>query len=224
MSNRQRLKFATAILILPAIACCVAIAGCTIIGAAAAKLAPDPVIPPQYVLANEPTLVLVENYHNPASMRLQADMVCRAIFDDLQASGVVPLVDPEAAADLRHKDSVAYRKMPLDAIGKAVGANQVIYVDLVSFDVTHALASELYSGAAMAKVRVVGSTGEVLWPSDSASGYPINIKVNPHRTAAGVAENAVREQLTADLAQKIGRLFHKWTAESSDGAAEQFQN
>jgi hypothetical protein len=224
MSDRQRLKFAPALLVLPSIICCVAVAGCTIIGAAAAKLAPDPVIPPQYVLANEPTLVLVENFHNPASMRLQADMVCRAIFDDLNANGVAPLVDSESASDLRHKDPVAYRKMPLDAIGKAVGASQVIYVDLESFDVTHALASELYSGAAMAKVRVVGSTGEVLWPSDSAGGYPISVKVNPQRTAAGVAENAVREQLTAALSQKIGRLFHKWTAESSDGAAEQFQN
>jgi hypothetical protein len=223
MSNDPRRMFGAALLIVPALLC-VVLAGCTIIGAAAAKLAPDPVIPPQFPLAKEPTLVLVENYHNPASLRLQADMVCRAIVDDLKANDVAPLVDTEDAADLRHKDAVAYRKMPLDAIGKAVGASQVIYVDLESFEVTHALASELYSGAAMARVRVVGDTGEVLWPTDSAGGYPINVKVNPQRRAQGVAEDAVREQLTAALSEKIGRLFHKWTAESSDGAAEQFQN
>jgi hypothetical protein len=222
MTRSQRRTFITTLLTLPALLCLV-VAGCTIIGAAAAKLAPDPVIPPQYVPAHEPTLVLVENFHNPASLRLQADSLCRAIVDDLKVNDVAPLVDNEDAADLRHKDPEAYRKMPLDAIGKAVGATQVIYVDLESFEVTHALASELYAGAAMARVRVVGSNGEGLWPTDSAAGYPISVKVDPRHTAQGVAEDTVREQLTAALSEKIGRLFHKWTAESSDGAAEQFQ-
>jgi hypothetical protein len=196
--------------------------GCTILGVAAAKLAPDPVIPPQYELAKEPTLVLVENFHNPASLRMQADSLNRALCDDLLANDAAPLVDSEDAAALRRKDVEAYRKMPLDAIGKAVGATQVIYVDLESFEVTHALASELYSGTALARVRVVGDNGDVLWPSDSAGGYPISVKVNPRHTAQGVAEDAVRQQLTSDLSMKIGRLFHKWTSSSTDGAAEQF--
>jgi hypothetical protein len=221
MTKRHWRPFAAALLAFPSLVCLV-LAGCTILGAAAAKLAPDPVIPPQYVLPKEPTLVLVENYHNPASLRLQGDAVCRALVDDLNANEVAPLVDSDDVAELRRKDVEAYRKMPLDAIGKAVGANQVIYVDLESFEVTHALASELYAGAAMARVRVVGANGEVLWPTDSAGGYPLSVKVNPRRTAQGGGEDAVREQLTAALSEKIGRLFHKWTGESSDGAAEQF--
>jgi hypothetical protein len=223
MNEGRRRKFSAALLILAILPCLVVlVAGCTILGVAAAKLAPDPVIPPQYELAKEPTLVLVENYHNPASLRIQADSVNRALCDDLLANDAAPLVDTEDAAALRRKDVEAYRKMPLDAIGRAVGASQVIYVDLESFEVTHALASELYSGTALARVRVVGDNGDVLWPSDSAGGYPISVKVNPRHTAQGVAEDAVRAQLTADLSMKIGRLFHKWTSSSTDGAAEQF--
>jgi len=199
-------------------------AGCTIIGVAAAKLSPPPEIPPQYVLANEPTLLLVENFNNPASLRIQGDALCRAIFEDLKVNNVAPLVDPDDAAALRRRDVEAYRKMPLDQIGAAVGANQVIYVDLESFEVSHALASELYGGAAMARVRVVGSNGEVLWPSDSAGGYPVSVKLNPRPAARPLSEDATRQQLGADLSQKIGRLFHKWTAEPTDEVAQQFQN
>lgn len=224
MGTRHRRRSVALLVTLTPLLCLAAVAGCTIIGVAAAKLSPPPEIPPQYVLAPEPTLLLVENYNNPASLRIQGDSICRAVFDDLLASGVAPMVDPDDAAALRKRDVEAYRKMPLDAIGKAVGANQVIYVDLQSFEVTHALASELYSGAAMARVRVVGSNGEVLWPTDSAGGYPVVVKVNPRRTAAGVGEDAVRQQLTEELALKIGRLFHKWTADSTDGGAEQFSS
>ena len=222
MNFRDSRHLIATCLILSALLLCVVAAGCTILGAAAAKLAPDPVMPPQYVLANQPTLLLVENYHNPAALRLQADSVCRAVFDDLKANGVALLIDPEEAADLRRKDVNAYRSMPLDAIGKAVGASQVIYVDLESFEVTHAVASELFAGTASARVRVVGETGEVLWPTDSAGGYPINVKVNPRHTAQGEPENVVREELMTALSEKIGRLFHKWTADSIDGGAEQF--
>jgi hypothetical protein len=222
ISRPRRRSVARLLAVAPVL--CLAAAGCTILGVAAAKLSPPPVIPPQYELAKEPTLVLVENFHNPASQRLQADAVCRELFEDLKANDAAPLVDPADAAALRRKDVEAYRKMPLDAIGKAVGASQVIYVDLESFEVTHALASELYTGAAMARVRVVGADGELLWPTDSAGGYPVSVKVNPRRTAQGVAEEEVQQQLTTALAEKVGRLFHKWTAEPSDEVAEQFAN
>ena len=196
--------------------------GCTLVGVAAAKLAPDPTIPAKYVPEKAPTLILVENYHNPASLRLESDSVASAVMSDLKANSVAPLIDPQEAADLRHKDVDAYRKMPLDAIGKAVGARQVIYIDLEQFDVTHALASDLFAGNATVRVRVVGETGEMLWPTDTAGGYPLSVKVDPQRNGQNGGEDAVRQQLTAAVADKIGKLFHPWQSESSDGAAEQF--
>jgi hypothetical protein len=198
------------------------LSGCNFLGVAAYKLAPDPVIPAQYVPPKEPTLILVENYHNPAALRLESETLARELMEDLKAANVAPLVDPEEAAALRHKDVAAYRKMPLDAIGRAVGAKQVIYVDLMRFEVTHALASELFGGIAEARVRIVDDAGGVLWPTDSAGGYPLNVKVNPQRKLSGVSEDAVRQQLNTELAEKIGKLFHSWKSDTTDGGAEQF--
>ena len=201
---------------------CICLTGCNVIGAVAGKVAPEPNIPAQFAPAKEPTLVLVENYHNPASMRLESDALARHLSEELSLREVAPVVEPGKAAAYRQAQGAAYRKMPLDAIGKAVGARQVIYVDLERFDVTRALASEMFGGRAEARVRVVDDAGELLWPIDSAGGYPVSVKVEPQRVKPGVGDSAVRQQLHARLADRLAKLFYNWSADASERANEQF--
>ena len=135
---------------------------------------------------------------------------------------MVPLVEPGDAAAFRQKQGAAYRKMPLDAIGQALGARQVIYVDLERFDVTQALASEMFGGRAEARVRVVDDAGELLWPIDSAGGYPVSVKVEPQRVQPGVGDTAVRQELHARLADELAKLFYYWSPDASERANEEF--
>ena len=197
---------------------CLCIAsGCNIVGAVAAKVGPEPTVPAQYTPAKEPTLVLVENFHNPASLQLEAAAVAQVLSEELRTNEVAPIIDPSKAEGLRQSKGVAaYRKMPLDAIGTAVGAKQVIYVDLERFDVDRAPASELYRGQAEARVRVVGENGEVLWPLDAAGGMPVAVRVQPQRAAQGVGDQAARQRLHAALADRVAKLFYNWKSEGSD--------
>jgi hypothetical protein len=199
--------------------------GCQILGAAASKLSPPPTIKAQYAPEKQPTLVLVENYHNPASLQMESEAVARHLTEELRMHNVAPLVDAVQAEELRHEKGVgAYRKMSLDAIGQAVGAKQIIYVDLESFQIDHAAASEFLDGSAEARVRVVDAgTGQPLWPTDSAGGVPVSVTIQPQRVApGGGGDYAVRQQLHATLADKVAKLFYDWQSESSDGAEEQF--
>src|SRR4051812_14873698 len=103
--------------------------GCNLVGAVANKLGPPPTIHAQYLPAKVPALVLVENFHNPASLRMESDAVARHLGEELRMHNVAPVVGPEQAEELRQKrGSAAYRAMSVDAIGQAVGAEQVIYV------------------------------------------------------------------------------------------------
>jgi hypothetical protein len=198
------------------------LAGCNVIGAVAGKLAPEPIIPAQFVPAKEPTLILVENYHNPASLRLESDAVARHLAEELSMHDVAPIVEPERAESLRSAKGQAYRKMPVDEIGRSLGATQIIYVDLESFDLDRAIASELLGGKAEARVRVVDDAGGLLWPIDSAGGYPVAVKVEPQRVAPGQGDHAVRQELHAALADKIAKLFYNWRGEGSDSGQETF--
>ncbi len=196
--------------------------GCNVVGVVASRIGPEPTIPAQFAPAKSRTVVLVENFHNPASLRLEADAIARHLSEELTLHDVAPMVDQADVDALRQKNTAAYRQMPLDAIGRAVGAKQIIYVDLERFDISHALASEMLGGQADARVRLVDDAGAVLWPLDSAGGYPVSVKIQPQPVAAGAGDFAVRRQLHAALAGKVAKLFHAWKGEGSDGAEEHF--
>lgn len=197
--------------------------GCSIVGAVASKVAPEPTIAAAYALPAKPTAVVVENFHNPASMRLESDHVARGVVDELTVHGVGPLIDPGKIENLRRRDGAAYRAMPLDAIAQAVGAEQVIYVDLERFDLVHAIASESPGGTAEARVRVVdAATGDAVWPLDAAGGHPITVSIDAQRVTPDAPDAAVRRLLHDSLADRIAKLFYNWKGESSDGAAERF--
>lgn len=197
--------------------------GCNVIGALAYKASGSPTIKAQFPLPpDSKTLVLVENFHNPAALRLESDAVARHLAEELKMHAAGPVVEPIDAEALRRERGEAYRKMPVDAIGRALGAGQVVYVDLDEFEITQALASEMLGGRAEARVRVVDEAGQVLWPTDSAAGYTIQVKVDPQRAGHGIDEFAARRELHARLADRIAKLFYNWKAESADGASERF--
>jgi hypothetical protein len=197
--------------------------GCNVIGAVAAKMGPPPKIPAQYVPADVPTVVIVENYNNPSSLRIESDSLARLVVEQLTNNHVAPIIDVEKTETLRQAKGDAYRKMPLDAIGRELGASQVIYVDLDNFDIDHALASEMLTGKAEVRVRVVDDAGELKWPIDSAKGYPISVKLNPKRVPIGSGDQTIRQELRTTLADKIAKLFYTWTSEDTDEGAHQFE-
>ena len=199
-----------------------AAAGCNIIGALAYKATGDPTIKARYPLGDKPTLVMVENFHNPGALREESDAVARHLAEELKMHDAGPVVPPNAAEAYRQAQGEAFRRMPVDAIGRATGAGQVIYVDLEAFEVTQALASDMLGGRAEARVRVVDESGATLWPTDSAAGFPVQVQVHPQRLAPGTDEFGARRALHAKLADHIARLFYDWKGESSDGAAERF--
>jgi hypothetical protein len=196
--------------------------GCNVLGALAYKFSGSPTMRARYAPPKDKTLVVVENYHNPAMLRLEADAVARHLSQELTLHEVVPVVDPGEAEAYRQAQGGGYRRMPIDAIGRSLGAKQVIYVDLDRFDVNSTIGSDLLAGQAVARVRVVGEGGTVLWPTDSAGGFPINVKVQPQPAAPGTGDTTVRRQLHADLADRIAKLFYDWKADSADGDAERF--
>src|SRR5438552_1366348 len=94
---------------------------------------PDP-IDPVFVLEKAPTVVVVENFQQSGESMADAERIAHFIEKDLTTADkkpVVPIVESEKVYDLRGREPVKYQKMKIGEIGKAVGAKQVIYVDLL---------------------------------------------------------------------------------------------
>src|SRR5262249_7294049 len=131
--------------------------GCGAVGVAAYKLSPPPTIEAQYVLPRVPTLVMVENYHDAAATRADAETLSRFIYEDLRAARIeskeqhkqielAPLVDWKKIYDLRSQEPDRFNTMKITDIGRELGAEQVIYVDLIYSEVQEMMGSDMMRG------------------------------------------------------------------------------
>ncbi len=197
--------------------------GCGALGLAAAKLGPPETVPAQFKLANVPTLIMVENYEDPAPSLSESERVAKYIGIDLHGEDVpekerVPLIATTKISDLRSAQPAAFAKMKVSDIGAAVGAEQVIYVDLQYAAVETMTGSQILRGRADGKVKVIDcKTGLTLWPQESAGGIPVAFSTNLKRLAEeGATAESIKDDTLDGFARRVGRLFHKWKVEDTD--------
>src|SRR5690348_14928114 len=103
-------------------------AGCTALGVAAYKLHGPAKVPAQYVPQQKPMLVLVENYEHQSSVNAHADLLAHMLVKELGERKIAPLVSLETLQGLRDAKPAEFPKMSMAAIGREVGADQILYV------------------------------------------------------------------------------------------------
>jgi len=187
------------------------LAGCNAVGAIAYKLGPPPRTPAKYKPAQELAVIVVENYRNPSASDVDSEQLARLIGDELRNNKVVPLVAENAVQHLRDVDREKFRAMTIPAIGRAVGAKQVIYVDLVRSSMEVAVGESMVRGSMDATVRVVdATTGQTRWPSESQQGWPVSVQ-SPFTTVDEKAsETAFRRKMHESMALQVSHLFYDW--------------
>ncbi len=169
----------------------------------------------KYEPLKQSTLVLVENYHNPALTEFDADEISRGVVEELKKNDVVPVIDVDKLNALRDADHTKYAAMTIPAIGKAVGAKQVIYVDLIEAGVETDPSQSAMRGQAVARVRLVDvESGNTLWPLDSPNqGYSVGAEL-PYSQGDASTAVTMHGQLITSLSSQIAKLFYAWKPES----------
>jgi len=196
-------------------ACAVFCSGCAVGGVWQSLFGPNRV-KAKYVLPKVPTLVLVENYRNPAISQIDADLVASQLCDQLKQHDLVPLVDPDKLTGVRDVDEAKYHAMSQVQLGRAVGAKQLIYVELLESSVEADSTESAARGRVSAEVRVVDvDTGLTLWPLDSAQGYPLSADV-PYNRADPDRVTAMHTQMLAQLSDALAKLFYDWQPDTSE--------
>lgn len=200
-------------LTLPAVLCLTvfAVAGCRKISAITYKvMGPDP-IPAAYVPEQEPMLVLVENYRNPSESYLDAERFTPHLIQNLTDNKVAPIVDPVELYALRDRKPGQLQKMSIAAIGREVGAKQVLYVDLVTCDVDLGAGSDTFKGSIAVRVKIIDAqSGEILWPTHATDGYPVSFETPVTRAAEGVTRDTVLDMTYRGAADQVAKLFYTW--------------
>lgn len=212
----RRLARLSPLLLLPAVV------GCNVLGAVAYKLSQDPTIPAKFVLdKNKPTLVLVENFRTPDLSAKDSELLARTLTEKLEAKKVAPIIKAEKVLDLRNTRPKEFGTMTIPQIAQAVGAEQVVYVDLQGSQITSLTGTSMFQARAAAYMKVVDAkTGASLYPTDSVEGVGVTYETNALKGNEEGTYPEVRSALFDGLARAIGHHFYEWKAEAEKEESE----
>jgi hypothetical protein len=204
-----RLACAASLVILLAIGGAL-LGGCQLIGALAAKGMGPAATPAQYTPKKVTTLILSE--HAPASGvdDVSSEDIGRRLAALWEEHKLSPLVDLSKLEEfhLRHPDE--YARMSIADLGKALGAEQVLYIDVRDARVESAGGSDTIRAKATVRVRMIDvATGQTLWPQDAADGEALDSTTDYAARGDGVSESSQMEAVRSIIADKIAKLFYK---------------
>lgn len=168
-----------------------------------AKYTPDPLVP---------LVVIVENYRRDStSTASDAERMAKMIGDRLTEQKAATVVDPDKIRTLREQSPKAYEAMGVTQVARAVGAGQVLYVDLTGVGVGVQMGSDAAKGVVSANVRFIDArTGLVTFPADLADGAPVGYETRMRRLGDGVSLDSIRTDVLATVSDRIARLFFRY--------------
>lgn len=190
--------------------------GCYAVGAVMHVAFGPPAVDAVYTPQKQSTLVLVENYQDQDAGSVDGDTVARLLGEKLHAHAELDVVDPEKVVPLRTEQAAAFREMKIPEIGKAVGAKQVVYINLIESQSTPDPTGATVHATATARIRIVDvDKGTVLWPQGQPKGYEITARMPFDRTDSAQGA-AMRGEMLDQLSDRIAKLFYKWKPETEN--------
>jgi fermentation-respiration switch protein FrsA (DUF1100 family) len=193
--------------------CLLMFTGCSVAGIFAYKVLGPPKIDEKYKPAKTPMLVLAENRRQP-SATVGAEELSAFVIEELTEHDVAPMIPAEKLQELRDSKLSQFYSMSVTAVGKAVGAAQVLYIQFDRDDITPLTGGETLQGTAQVHVKVVDvASGRTLWPEDASSGYPLGTSSSLGKDPSSQSVTDVQRRMYATLAGEIAKLFYKWQPE-----------
>jgi len=190
--------------------------GCNILTPAIYLIEGPPTVDAEYVLPNRPIVVFVDDRANllsPVSLRrVIADEATEQLMKQAEVVNIIRPADALAASKRGDKSSSL---LPIGDIGKAVGAEIIIYIEMTGFT----LSPDGYSPRPMAQGRVrVYDVNErtQLYPTSEdkprADAKVVMTEIGPI-DPAGFRTSAQRRKLFSILAesfgQEVAKLFYE---------------
>lgn len=188
--------------------------GCAAAGFVASAVQGPKKVEAKYKPTTRPTVVVVDSYRvkDGTTETIEfREALASFVTDELRRNAVVPVIDNYKVFDLRMSDPKSFRALSVDGIGKKLGAEQVVYVDLVRARTTEPMGGQAVQGEVSAVVKLVDvPTGKTLWPTESSEGYFVSSDVPFTQKDENTNTPAVREGLARAVALQIGRLFYAY--------------
>lgn len=190
--------------------------GCNLVSPIAYILAPEPKIEALYALEDRPTVVFIDDRENRVSPIALRRVIADRLSQELMMRKVVTKTISPRDAEVAARQRDRYDNMlSIDAIGRAVGAEQVIYIEMQNFQQR----TDRYTLKpwAKCKVRVIDVTNRVrLFPSAESGeiAHPVQVQMGemrPEQYNSRATRNQIAQALANEIGTTISRLFYEYS-------------
>ena len=203
------------------------LAGCEAAAVAVSAVQGPPKVDALFELPPRPTAILVDDPQDLLNNPGVARQIGTTAMYYLQLNEALTPEQIIAAREVTRLEAVVGRQwagMPLDEIGRRVGAKQIIHVKITS--VTFKTDEQLYRPEATLEVKVIDcEDGSRMWPESPplpdadrpTPGQRVEVKLAYETRAGRYADEATPADLARRLADeaglKVARLFYRWSQE-----------
>lgn len=205
-------RLATATLVATAALAALTSTACNIVGPAAFIIQGPPKQEAAFILPDRPTVVFVDDRKNVLPRTALRTLIGDTAAEELLATKTLSkTISSRDAINLARVQETGRKPLSIDAIGEAVGAELVIYVNIISFGASDE--NGMPRPTAGAEVRVIDVVNDVrLFPVDAGNPYYIQAQtdaVSPDvlRTQAGVRQ--VEDLLAVRLGDQVAKVFYE---------------
>jgi hypothetical protein len=182
--------------------------GCEIL-AVPEQFIPVKSIPAEYEPADRPTAVLIDDPRRLLPNQPMAGVIAARVAQDLQHEGVITRFIEPRDIDALRLNTPDYSDWAIDRIGRSLGAEQVIFVEVDAFFIPPPGESD--KPFATGWVRMVDAqTGQRLYPPTDERGRSLTTELFMKSIdASGVGSRSLVERHLADhFAIDIGKRFY----------------
>lgn len=189
---------------------------CNIVGPAAWLIGGQAKREAQYLILDRPTVVFVDDPRNTLPDRNLRRFIGDKIAQELMINNVLTTTISSADAMAVARGDKHGKRMAIEAIGSAVGAEQIIYVEMMSFTLSADNVTPRPAG--LCRIKIIDATNRTrLFPpsdenSKAAAAYPVSVtmpilSMNQYRSASG--RRKINELLASQLSDQIAKVFYK---------------
>jgi hypothetical protein len=216
---RQWFPAGSRVVILAMSACALALTGCEAVAFFAQGMKPN-AVKAIYPIADRATLVLIDDPSNLLTDPTLAGLISDRITADLQqAKAVTQFISQLHVRDLQVQLGTEFHQTPVDRIGQAVGAEQIIHITIESLQVEEG--PQLWRPVATVRVKLIDAVESVRrFPPASAAevqrgtahlplGHPVVSEMFYQQQPEGRGGGSIIMRRLADrIGRDVARVFH----------------
>jgi hypothetical protein len=176
-------------------------AGCAAFGFVAKAVSDSTPVPKVHALAEQTTVVFVDDPDHVLPNLTVGSTIAQRITADLQAGKAVARLVPPTKIDELRAAEPGFGKLPVDEVGRRVGADQVVYVQINSF--TLGVEDGAFRPLAEAEVKVIDAVKRARVFPTGQRGHTVTHQLNYRHESADTRGHT--HVLTRQVAERLGR-------------------